>query len=161
MDRRSDSAADYIAAWRKIVGIFRTAAVVNVRHLWSPVMSGLLSGRAQPFWPGDGWVDVVAADGYNVAAGSSRTFQLICKPMVDFTALHGHLPMMVPETGCRSGDGDAARATWLTQMGAYCKATPTLEAVAYFDVLDPTSNTDWRLPPGTKSEVAFRAVATA
>lgn len=160
MDRRIDSAAAYIGAWRRIVGTFRTSSVKNVVHIWSPVMDGLKTGRAQPFWPGDGWVDMIGADGYNVATGASRTFGTIVQPMIAFAAQHGGLPCCVPETGCRSGDGDAARAAWIQGMGTTLKQLLSLKGVAYFNELDTTSGTDWRLPAGSLSEAAFKALVS-
>ena len=59
----------YIAAWKHIVGIFRTEGADNVRWVWCPNASAFNDGEAQPFYPGPDFVDWTCADGYNWAPG--------------------------------------------------------------------------------------------
>ena len=59
----SHNPADYVAAWRHVVGIFRQEGARNVKWLWAPnatswTTDGWLDS-VRPYWPGSGWVDAI------------------------------------------------------------------------------------------------------
>ena len=56
-----NTAAQYVAMWRHVHDVFAQEGATNVRWVWSP-------NAGRPFgslYPGDGYVDWVALDGYN------------------------------------------------------------------------------------------------
>ncbi|HEV7535162.1 MAG TPA: glycosyl hydrolase, partial [Acidimicrobiia bacterium] len=61
----SESPGLYIAAWQRIVSIFRAEGATNVGWVWCPNASGFSDGSAQQYYPGDDWVDWTCADGYD------------------------------------------------------------------------------------------------
>ena len=71
----------YIAAWHRIVGIFRAQGADNVAWVWCPNASAFNDGDAQPFYPGDDFVDWTCADGYNWAPGRAGD---------EYRAVQGH-----------------------------------------------------------------------
>ena len=57
-------AAQWVAAWRHVVTVFRQAGAINVTWLW--VMSGdsRATGHLRNWWPGAGYVNWIGVDGY-------------------------------------------------------------------------------------------------
>jgi hypothetical protein len=64
----SGTAAEFVAAWRKIITVFRAHRVHNADYLFIATADGFKrtdARRATPYYPGDGYVDDIGADGYN------------------------------------------------------------------------------------------------
>jgi hypothetical protein len=62
------SPAEFVAAWRALVGVYRASGVTNAHYTWTVTAWGLNrtdSRSAQAFYPGDSWVDIIASDAYN------------------------------------------------------------------------------------------------
>lgn len=59
------SAADYVGAYRKWSSVMRAAGASNVHFAWVVTAYSLIRGDGQAFYPGDGYVEDIAADGYN------------------------------------------------------------------------------------------------
>lgn len=60
--------ADFVKAWRNWVSVFRKAGVTNAEFTWVMTAYGFARDderRAQLYYPGDSYVDHIAADGYN------------------------------------------------------------------------------------------------
>ncbi len=60
--------AEFAAAWRKWVTVWRAAGVQNARYVWTMTAYGFKRNdnkRAELYYPGDSYVDHIAADGYN------------------------------------------------------------------------------------------------
>ena len=57
----------YKAAWRHLVGIFRTAGADNVQWVWTPNVDGGGQYPFRSYFPGNRWVDWVGLDGFNWA----------------------------------------------------------------------------------------------
>ena len=66
------SAAEFKAAWRHIVSIFRSRGADNAQFVWCPTAWSFHTGGAQQYYPGDEWVDWICADGYNWAPRRGR-----------------------------------------------------------------------------------------
>jgi hypothetical protein len=62
----SSSPADFIAAWRHIVDVFRAQGADNVTWLWTVNSMGNGGGPIAGWWPGGSYVDWVGIDGYYV-----------------------------------------------------------------------------------------------
>jgi hypothetical protein len=65
---RQGSAADFIAAWRKIVTVFRDQGVSNAEYVFISTAFGYQRSdrrNAKNYYPGDDYVDDIGADGYN------------------------------------------------------------------------------------------------
>ena len=60
--------ADFARAWRNWVSVFRRTGVTNVEFVWTMTAYGFARSdarRAEAYYPGDAFVDHIAADGYN------------------------------------------------------------------------------------------------
>ena len=59
--------SDYVAAWRRVVDIFRAQGATNVSWVWNLMAYTFAPGGRdpEPYYPGNSYVDWMAADGYN------------------------------------------------------------------------------------------------
>jgi beta-mannanase len=130
------SPAAYIAAWQRIHAIFQQEGVTNVAFVWSPNAWGIESGVAQAFYPGDAYVDWIAADGYNWAP------RRVGAKWLSFTntfsgfyawAAAKNKPLMIAEVGVMERN-PGEKTQWIKDMGTSLKVSfPKVRAVVYFD----------------------------
>ncbi|HEY4409342.1 MAG TPA: glycosyl hydrolase [Acidimicrobiia bacterium] len=149
----------YVAAWRHIVTIFRNEGADNVRWVWCPNASAFNDGTAQTFYPGDDFVDWIAADGYNWAPGRSgddyRSFQDIFGGFYGWARLQKK-PIMVAETGVQERK-PGEKADWILAARDAVKSDfPLMRAVVYFD---SNKDYDWSLTSSDSAVAAFRQMA--
>jgi hypothetical protein len=179
----SHDAQTYIAAWRHLHDLFVAHGVTNAIWVWCPVSldfyppSGQTSTDpnlapdhaingvgAQPYYPGDAYVDWMCADGYAwgpglASATRQEPFQELFQAFYDWAIPHNK-PMMVGETGAMENNpGD--KANWFTAMYQSVKQHfPLIRAFLYFDVVGATNdNYDWRIDTTPEAFAAFKAMA--
>src|SRR5439155_21071546 len=70
---RGNTAAEFVAAWRHIVTVFRSEGATNVRFVFSPNVISANSPNFSSMYPGDRYVDRVALDGYNWGTSRAST----------------------------------------------------------------------------------------
>ena len=133
------SAGDFIAAYRRVVDIFRQQGVANVEYTWQmtswafAVNSG--DRRAAAKWyPGDAYVNNVGTDPYNWyrcrdSSGSWKELKQVMDPSLAFARAHGK-KLVVAEFGSVA---DSRRPQWLRNAHQYFVANrDTVRAVFYF-----------------------------
>jgi glycosyl hydrolase family 26 len=153
------SPASFIAAWRRIHGIFRKEKADNVAFVWCPNAWGFVAGEAAKWYPGDGYVDWICANGYNWAPGRRgddwRSFEDIFQPFYDWASAKDK-PLLIGEFGVqerRSGE----KAQWMKDARNTLKDRfPDIKALAYFD---SDSKHDWRVITSRSAFDAYRAWA--
>jgi hypothetical protein len=161
------TAADYIAAYRKVVSIFRAQGVKNVEWTWQ--MSAY-SFRVNPsdrraaanWYPGNAWVDNVGADGYNWAScdghsGAWLPIASFADPVVAFARAHGKRASL-PEFGSMPGP---RRAEWLKDAHQYLIAHRDVMSAAFYynkGANGPGDTCTWILNTPADFD-AFRAMA--
>ncbi|MGH2683907.1 MAG: glycosyl hydrolase, partial [Actinomycetota bacterium] len=165
------NAADYRAAYRRIVDRFRAQGVTNVK--WVPVLMAWTfarsGGNPGQFWPGDAYVDAVGVDGYNWfgcsgGAATWNSFGSIFQKAYSWIAGR-RLPMMVVEWGAPEDRADPFRkANWLTEAATWIKSHPNIKVVEYFHARDinPSKNRDcdWTVDSSLWTRLAFHDLAT-
>jgi glycosyl hydrolase family 26 len=151
--------ADYVAAWRRVVDVFRTEDARNVRFVWSPdVDDG--SAPFAAWYPGDDYVDWVGLDGYNwgTARPGSRWQSLldVFGPSYARLTRLSDRPVMIAETASAEAGGD--KAAWIRQglSRDVPERMPRVRAVVWFS---RDKETDWRVDSSPSSLAAFRQVA--
>jgi hypothetical protein len=153
------SPASFIAAWRRIHDIFTRAGVTNVSWVWCPNAWGFQTGEAQTFYPGDGYVDWLCADGYNWAPGRRgdqwNSFESTFQAFYDWGSARGK-PLMIGEFGAqerKSGE----KAQWLKDAATTLETNFTaIKAIVYFDV---KKRYNWQIDSSSSSAAAFRSLA--
>ncbi len=153
---------EFVAAWRHLVGTFRSAGATNVRWVWCPF--AVQGARRQAddwraYYPGDRYVDWVGMDGYNwgTARPWSRwqSFREIFAPLyADYVRRR---PLMICEVASAELGGD--KAAWIRDMGRDLAGRfGKVRAVAWFHT---NKETDWRVNSSNASLEAFRSVVAA
>jgi hypothetical protein len=113
--------ADYVAAYRHIVDLFRAAGATNVQFVWNPaVINAATLQKYGPLleqaYPGDGYVDWVALDGFNNKPAEWRTLEEIFLPSYQLVSSFSKRPMILFEVGSLENAQDpTARARWMTE----------------------------------------------
>jgi len=160
------SQADYIAAWRNWVSVFRTEGAVNVRFMFITTAYGYTvkptdRRYAPAFYPGDDVVDGIAVDAYNwypctghvnngwVSLGSVIEGQRL------FSLAHPAQELWVTEYGAIEDPADPTRrAQWIAD-GEALFAQPNYaryRGVMYFDL---KASCDWRLDSSPAAIASF------
>jgi beta-mannanase len=156
----TDTAASYVGAWRRVVTVFRSEGVSNVSFVWIMMASTFSStGAANAFYPGDSYIDWVAADGYNWAYNQPgqpwRSFQDTFTNFYAWGSAHPK-PLMVGETGTMDDPSDPTRkGQWLSNIPAALKTWPKIKAVVYFDA------SGWRYDYTTLDLTGFQTLAAS
>jgi hypothetical protein len=134
------SPQDFIDAWRRVYGIFQQEGATNVVWVWCPTAWKFIDGTPWPpdYYPGDAYVDWIAADGYNWYPGRPgshwRTFREVFDPFYNWAVTMGK-PIMLAEVGVQEDPQDPSRkAAWIADMHTVLKTVYTqVQAVLYFD----------------------------
>ena len=161
---RFGTAADFAAAFRRIVTVFRSRSVTNVAFVWTMMAWSFnpKSGRsAMSYYPGDSYIDIVGGDGYSwypTRAGDVWTsFLDIFTDVNAFALAHGK-PWMVVEYGCLEDPAVPGRkAQWFRDALTTAKSWPALKALIYFDVFK--SPYRWETDTTSSSMSGYRQIA--
>lgn len=104
--------AQYVAAWRHVVSVFRSAGALNVTWLWTVnvevIGSGGTSRVGSPaaWWPGAAWVGWTGIDGYYYSG--SEDFAGVFGPTIAAVRALGR-PALISETSVAPAAGQAAK----------------------------------------------------
>jgi mannan endo-1,4-beta-mannosidase len=147
------SPADFIAAWRHIVDLFRSNGANNVKWLWQV---NSLSSRTSPvhtWWPGSQYVTWVGISGYYYVPGA--TFDNIFNPVVTAVRQFTQDPVLIAETGVGP---QAGQVRGINNLFAGIRMQHDIGLV-YFDQHSYGGiykGEDWRLEDSPAALAAFR-----
>ncbi|HEY8563746.1 MAG TPA: glycosyl hydrolase [Pyrinomonadaceae bacterium] len=153
-----NSPADYVAMWRRVVGVFRAKGMTasHVQWVWAANNDDVGGFTAEQFYPGDPYVDWVAIDGYNW--GESETWSNWATPEQVYGNMTNRLraltakPLALTETGSTtsttSGTSVPAKSQWLTDFFNYLAARD-VRLVAWFN---EDKETDWAIFGGLNGD---------
>jgi len=145
---------DYVAAWRRIVRIFRDQGAFNVRYVWAPNVLTADSTPLEQVWPGGEYVDYVGMDGYNWPT-SWRPLSEIFGPLYEQLRAMTTLPIVITEVACAAAGGD--KAAWIERSFGteLARSFPAVVGVAWFN---ERKEADWRLNGNASTLDAARSV---
>jgi hypothetical protein len=146
-----------VRAWRHVVRIFHRVGAKNARFVWCAIAANFKAGHAQAYYPGDRWVNWIAADGYNwyPAKHAWAGYRSIFSSFYHWAKRHGK-PLMIAETGSMEDPHAAGRkAHWLTRARKWVHAHGHIKALVYFDSVSPEGY-DFRVQTSGSSFKAFR-----
>ena len=154
------SGRDYVAAWRHVHRLFDGLPVTWV---WSPNARafGDPSRDVAQYWPGDDYVDWIAADGYNWYGCRGRKdwkeFGDIFRAFYHWGSAR-QKPLMIAEAGSTEDPADPGRkAAWLDRARAALKDMPDVKAVVWFDSAKDCGT--WWLDSTSHAFAAFQRFA--
>ncbi|WP_319803499.1 glycoside hydrolase family 26 protein [Planctomonas psychrotolerans] len=147
---------DYVAAYRHVHDLVEAAGATNVEWVWSPNIPDWGFPTIDGLYPGDGYVDIVALDGYNW--GTTATWSTWTAPDALFgeglrqlRALAPEKPILIAETA--STDVGGSKVEWIRQLIDYLSAQPDVIGVVWFN---QSKELDWRIESSGASTAAFR-----
>jgi hypothetical protein len=174
------SNTDFIAAWRALHSVFELEGAGSVRWVWTMTSWSYEVGRFDPsdprraerWYPGDEYVDLLGADPYNWngCRGNDRetweSLEETTRPFLEWSRRHPDKGLVLPEFGSVEG-GSGAKAAWLREIGALMQRpewSDRFEAIVYFhdDHSDTEGGTDcrWWLDSSPATLEAARALAS-
>lgn len=143
------SAMNYKAGWAALDVELKKIGATNVKRIWCLMSVSFNSPTALNYWPGDGMIDVVAADGYDWCGckdvgnrfanpnGSHRSMAQIFDKVVVFAKSKNKsvafLEFGTPQL--KTGD-ESGRVVWVRQTATFCKSKPQgvdVVAATYFN----------------------------
>ena len=157
-----NTASQYIAAWKRVVNIFRQERATNVRWVWSPNVEYNGSMPFKRVYPGDSYVDWVGIDGYNWGTSNPDStwtrLGTIFGPSYDKLAAMTNKPMMIAETASTELGGD--KVTWIRQafLNDVPSRLPRIRAVIWFH---ENKETDWRVNSSSAALAAYSEVVAS
>ncbi|MCW2947972.1 MAG: hypothetical protein JWR24_4689 [Actinoallomurus sp.] len=164
--------ADFVAAWRRLVSTYRAAGVTNARYVWT--MTDWAFGRgAYAYYPGDAYVDDIAADVYNWytcrgRAGTWKSLAELIEPQRRFGLRHPQEGLMLLEWGSVEDPARPGRkAQWITDATRLFAGTAYRQyrAILHWDdrhtglMAGTSCDFDYRTSPSALA--AWRAMAAS
>jgi len=154
----------FVAAWRRVHGIFAEAGAKNVEWIWSPnVVScpDVPDNDMHVYYPGDAFVDWIGVDGYNFGDHHDQwhrwtSFEAVFKGVLDdFTRRYPNKPVMIAEFASAEGE-PAARAAWIREAYDYLQYRPEVRAAIWFNFdKRREGEQNWRIDASPESLAAF------
>ena len=103
--------ADFVAAWRHIVTLFRVLGAQNVTWLWTVnIINDTKRGNIpdpEPWWPGSSYVNWVGIDGYYLKP--NWQFASLFGPTIGVVRTFTTAPILIAETGATPAAGQPAK----------------------------------------------------
>lgn len=151
---KDNTAADYRAAWRHIVSIFRAEGADNVEWVWSVNVNNEGRFPFEQFYPGDAWVDWTAIDGYNWGGeyGWYSFTEVFGSTYEELSRLAGK-PILITETG--SGEEDGDKSAWVASaLTRELPRFPNIRGLVWFNA--PDAKGDVRVDSSADALAALR-----
>lgn len=147
---------DYAQAWRHVHDVVEAQGASNVSWVWSPNVPYWGSTDLAGLYPGAGYVDIVALDGYNWGTSASWSGwvspqDLFAPGIAQLRELAPGTPILIAETASSEAGGD--KAAWNTQLISYLAAQPDVMGFVWFHI---QKEADWRINSSAASATAFK-----
>ncbi|WP_437729524.1 glycoside hydrolase family 26 protein [Sorangium sp. So ce861] len=156
--------ADYVAAYRRIVDMFREAGATNVVWVWTPMGWSGTRARLPALYPGDSYVDWIGYDPYNFFECNGSGWK---DPATTFgshydwmhapaqMAWHGDKPYILSEFSSHEDPADPNRkGQWMRGIVDALKRYPDIKAVQFYN-----SNVTHRSPCKLAVDSSSQSVA--
>lgn len=147
------SAATFVAAWRRIVTIFRENGARNVLWIWNPNVSLPSTTALKPWYPGNQYVTYVGLDGYFLTA--TDTFSSVFDRTISQLSAFTDKSILITETGANPG---RERVPQIDSLFHGLETTPKIIGFIWFDY-NKYAGHDWLLQGDANALAAFHADA--
>ncbi|MGY4541395.1 hypothetical protein ACVWY0_001304 [Arthrobacter sp. UYNi723] len=156
-----NQSGDYVEAWRHVHDVVAATGAGNVSWVWSPNVPYYGSTDLAGLFPGVGYVDVVALDGYNWGTSASWSGwispqDLFAPGIAQLRTLAPGVPILISETASSEAGGN--KAAWNTELVSYLAAQPDVMGFVWFHL---QKETDWRINSSATSASAFKSALQA
>ena len=165
LDTSNGTAASFVAAWRHYVTVFRSLGVTNVAFAEILMAKTYGSSAIGSWYPGDNFVDWVAADGYNFygcSGGSVRwlTFASIFNGFNQFASAHARPALVAEWASTEDPSSPDRKAGWISDAATTLQSWPSIKAVLYFDGIGHEPGCEWPVTSSSSSANAFISMAS-
>ncbi|BBE24132.1 hypothetical protein MN0502_30150 [Arthrobacter sp. MN05-02] len=152
---------DYVAAYQHVHDVVASTGATNISWVWNPNVPYWGSVPLDGLYPGSGYVDVVALDGYNwgtsPSGGSWQEPEAIFgEGIAQLRRIAPGKPVLIAETA--SSEIGGSKPQWITSLFGYLSAQPDVVAVVWFHI---AKEADWRIDSTAASADAFVAALAA
>jgi hypothetical protein len=159
-DSQTGTSEEFVWAWQRIHDRFEAAGVTNVSWVLILTSFTYTAGAAEQWYPGDEYVDLLGADGYDwftcPLAGGREDFEPTFEAFHEYGVAKGK-PMIIPEWGAvEDPDDPGAKAAWFEDARSVLKSWPEIKAVSYYHNDD--DDCDWWVDTSEQSLDAFTAM---
>jgi mannan endo-1,4-beta-mannosidase len=145
------SPAEFVAAWRHVVSVFRSVGATNVSWVWTVNSISGAEGDLIRWWPGANWVDLVGVDGY--FASASNNYSSIFGSTIKQVRSFATKPVLIAETSV----GDIPdREQEIRELFDGARADHVIGLI-WFDLRQYPQDHDWRLEGDSAAIAAFKA----
>jgi hypothetical protein len=156
-----NEAGDYVRAWRHVHDVVASTGASNVSWVWSANVPYWGSTDLAGLFPGAGYVDIVALDGYNWGTSASWSGwippqDLFAPGIAELRTIAPGLPILIAETA--SSEAGGSKAAWNTDLVSYLAAQPDVMGLVWFHV---QKEADWRINSSDASAAAFKSALAA
>jgi hypothetical protein len=151
------SPADFVAAWRHVVGVFQDEGAANVTWLWTVSSIAGASGSLSQWWPGTDWVTWAGVSGYYYRASDS--FGSVFGSTIAAVRTLTTAPLLIAETAVgTTPDRESEIDALFAQVSRL-----RLAGVVWFDEAQHAGiyHQDWRLEHDRAALAAFTAAVAA
>jgi len=152
---KDQSPANFIAAWRHVVELFRRVGADDVTWIWNPATNGKYTVPIRPWYPGDAYVSWVGLDGYFTDPQS--TFQTVFGPTLADLTTFTRRPVFIDETGANPA---SQRIRAIDSLFDGVERTPAIKGLVWFDY-GSAAGRDWMIQYDPGALAAFRARAAS
>ena len=165
LDTSNGTAASFVAAWRHYVTVFRSLGVTNVSFAAILLAKTYGSSAIGSWYPGDNFVDWVAADGYNFygcSGGTARwfTFASIFNGFNQFATAHARPALVAEWASTEDPSIPGRKAQWISDAATTLQSWPSIKAVLYFDGVGHEPGCQWPVTSSTSAANAFISMAS-
>jgi hypothetical protein len=161
-----NSPADYVAMWTRVVGAFRGLGLYSghVQWVWCVNSDDVGGFTAESYFPGEGYVDWVAVDGYNWGASQSwsswRTPAECYAAMLSRVRALSDRPVGLTEFASTSstaaGGSVPAKSQWITDVFEWALQNG-IKMVCWFN---EDKETDWAVFGGSRGDGTYKSGRT-
>jgi len=146
------SPADFVAAWRHIVTLFRSHDAGNVRWLWDVNSKSRRTGPVHDWWPGARYVTWVGVNGYYYLPG--QNFANVFGPVIADIRRFTHAPLLIGETavGPRAGQSQGIRDLFAGARAQHVLGLVWFDRSSHGGLYEQ----NWRLEGNPAALAAFR-----
>jgi mannan endo-1,4-beta-mannosidase len=142
----------WVAAWRRVVRVFRSAGALNVTWLWTMNRNGNNTAPLRDYWPGANYVTWIGIDGYYEVPQDD--FANIFRPTMRAIRKFSHKPVLISETAAGPGAGQAAK---VPNLMAGMRKSKVLGFVWFDEYQDiGIHHQDWRIGHNKRTVKALR-----
>jgi len=148
-----NTAASFVTAWKHIHDIFASVGATNVKFAidYNNVPVPNTSGNQfADYYPGSGYVDYVAVDGFNFGNPWQTFGQTFDSAITQLNTYNK--PIYILSTGTVPG---AQKPAWITDMGTHIKTYSNVVGWVWFN---SNSDQDWLVNTDTASLTAFKSI---